>query len=115
MIKLPGLVFVMTLVASNSLHASAPAFVGTWGNDAAQCAVPQELQGAPMVISASGYDQHEAHCKFSNLKGNGPTWTLKALCSVEGDQQIEELTLTVKGNTLTITDDYGSRDLMKCE
>ncbi|MCH9806619.1 MAG: hypothetical protein K0U74_02705 [Alphaproteobacteria bacterium] len=113
--KLPGILLATAMLASTPLKAAEPAFVGTWGKDAQQCSISQELQGAPMVITADGYDQHEAHCKFADLRGVGPSWTMKALCSVEGDQQIEQLTLTAKGDTLDFIDEYGTRTLIRCE
>lgn len=51
-------------------RAADPAFVGTWGIDDAQCKIPQDKQGAPMVITKNGYDQHEAHCAFKKVSNN---------------------------------------------
>ena len=84
-------------------HAADPAYVGTWGTDAAQCKVPQEQEGAPMVITATGYDQHEAHCMFASVKKNGSAWKVRAKCSVEGNSQKDVLLLRVTGDVLLFT------------
>ncbi|MBU2581816.1 MAG: hypothetical protein KJ622_08870 [Alphaproteobacteria bacterium] len=107
--------FGLFISANNFALAAEPAYVGTWGTDAAQCSVPQDQQGAPMAISAAGYDQHEAHCEFKTVSGQAPTWKVSALCSVEGDRQEAAFTLTVDGNQLMVADAYGSQTLMKCE
>jgi Protein of unknown function (DUF3617) len=90
----------MALGSTTALAAKAPAYAGTWGTNAKQCANPQDVQDAPMAISATGYDQHETHCTFSNIKRKGLNWKMKASCSVEGDVQVEPLSLTVKAKTL---------------
>ena len=95
--------------------ASAADFAGTWAADLAQCKTGQDSQDAPLVLTAKGYDQHEAHCEFDNLKPAGPgEWSSKATCSVEGDSQTFAVKLTVSGDTLTLTEDGAARDLLRC-
>jgi len=111
--------FPLALAASLSgasfANAAQPAFVGTWGRDAAQCAVPQELQGAPMVFAKDRYDQHEAHCSFSKVSGKAPGWKISASCLVEGDRQAFDFRLSVHGEALTMTDEFGKQILKRCK
>jgi hypothetical protein len=106
------------LIAAVSLAAPAqaedPAYVGTWSGDLEQCKAPQDKQGAPMIIAKDRYDQHEAHCEFKSVEGAAPEWKIKADCTVEGSTQAMEFAFTVSGDTLTITDDTGTQDLLKC-
>jgi hypothetical protein len=95
-------------------YADDPAYVGTWSGDVEQCKAPQDKQGAPMVIAKDRYDQHEAHCEFKSVEGAAPDWKIKADCTVEGNAQPLDFTFTVSGDTLTITDDTGTQDLLKC-
>ena len=98
-------------------HAADPAYVGTWGTDAAQCKVPQEQEGAPMIITAMGYDQHEAHCTFGSVMKKGSAWKARANCSVEGDSQKEILLLRVTGDVLLLTvgNRKSSNTLTRCK
>ncbi len=96
-----------------------PAYVGTWGSDAAQCALTQDAEGAPYVFAIDRYDQHEAHCAFKSIS-NPPTpqtnsWVVVAECSVEGDTQTQDFTLIVEGDVLTWADSSGALDLMRCK
>jgi hypothetical protein len=104
-----------TLLASLPAHAADPAYVGTWASDLAQCKVPQERQEAPLVLSKDGYDQYETHCKFKSVEGADSEWKVKSDCTVEGSAEPYDFTLTVSGDTLTVTDDTGSRDLLLCK
>ena len=81
--------------------AKAPAFTGTWAANLAQCPNRQDSPDAPMILTAAGYDQHEAHCTFSNLKRKGKTWTAHEACSVEGDPQNSKIKIRVRGSRLT--------------
>jgi len=100
-------------IASGPAHAAD--YAGTWAADLAKCKSPQESADAPLVLSPKGYDQHEAHCTFSGLKLSGAgEWAGKAACSVEGDSQSFDVKLTVSGDTLTLTEDGASRDLLRC-
>jgi hypothetical protein len=91
---------------------AAPAFVGTWAADSAQCALPQESDVAPYIFTADGFDQHEAHCTFSNVipLGEGE-WRVGAQCIVEGDDQRTAFDLTLDGDALRIAD---GEPLMRC-
>ncbi len=104
-----------TLHVSAPARAADPAYVGTWASDLAQCKVAQERQEAPLVLSKDGYDQYETHCKFTSVEGTDNSWTVKSDCTVEGNAQPYDFTLVVSGDTLTVTDDTGSRDLLMCK
>jgi hypothetical protein len=92
-----------------------PAYVGTWASDLAQCKVGQEKQEAPLVFSKDGYDQYETHCKFKSATASEEEWKVSADCTVEGNAQPYDFTLTVSGDTLTFTDTTGARDLLRCQ
>ena len=109
----PLLLATFLLTASPAL-AAEPAYVGTWGVSAAQCKIPQDRQGAPMVMRAKGYDQHEAHCNFTSVKKTGAAWKVAAACSVEGDKQRDAFTLKVVDDTLTLTRDGIARTYKRC-
>jgi hypothetical protein len=95
--------------------ALAAEYSGTWAADLATCKVGQDSPDAPVVLTAKGYDQHEAHCSFEGLEPSGPgEWSGKASCSVEGDAQSFAVKLTVSGDTLTLTEDGAARDLLRC-
>lgn len=102
------------LLAAPHASAADPGYVGTWATDLAQCKVGQERQEAPLVLSKGGYDQHETHCTFKSVDGADGEWTVKSDCVVEGSAEPYDFTLTVSGETLTVTDEAGSRDLLKC-
>jgi hypothetical protein len=105
--------------AADAAPAATPAssadFAGTWGTDAAQCAIPQDQQNAPMVLNDKGFDQHETHCAFTNIETVEGAWKVQAACSVEGDEQPAEFKLSVKGDTLTMEDEAGSNNLIRCK
>ena len=101
-------------LAATPTLAADPAYVGTWGVSAAQCKLPQDVLGAPLVIRAKGYDQHEAHCDFTSVKKVGNAWRVKAACSVEGDKQKDAFTLQVSGKTLTLKQGKSARAYMRC-
>ncbi|HET9231308.1 MAG TPA: hypothetical protein VFO00_08460 [Vitreimonas sp.] len=95
------------------LSSEAPApFAGTWAEDVAGCAIPQESQGAPYVFTIDRYDQHEAHCSFSNVVAVGENeWRIGAACTVEGDEQRTAFDLSLDGDVLTID---GRQRLVRC-
>ncbi len=95
--------------------AIAADYSGTWAADLDSCKLAQDSPDAPLVVTAKGYDQHEAHCSFQNLKSAGPgEWSGEATCQIEGDNQTVAVGLTVSGNTLTLTEDGVGRDLLRC-
>ena len=104
------LMTALTLGTSAAL-AGQPAYVGTWGKNAAQCKNGQDTSDAPMLITRQGYDSHEAHCTFSSIKKSGSTWAMQTKCSVQGDQQVGKMTLSVSGKTLTVD---GTWKLKRC-
>jgi len=115
-IYVAGLAAVAVLAFSTiRAEAQAPAYVGTWASNPAQCKVDQGLQSAPLILTARGYDQHEAHCKFTAVSKTGANaWRAKAECSVEGNKQRHTMTLAVSGKTLTLGEGRGTRKLMRC-
>ena len=107
------------MLAAGALHATCaaetrPAYIGTWASNPSHCKFGQEHENAPMIVTAEGYDQHETHCSFSNLREKGAIWTLTAACAVEGDTQRVQLVLAVPDGRLTIRDQFGSRVLQRC-
>lgn len=100
-----------TLSITATAQAGQPAYVGKWGKDAAQCARSQETSDAPMIVRRGGYDSHETHCVFSNAKKTGNSWTTRTICTVEGDKQVGQMTLSVSGKTLTVD---GNWKLKRC-
>ena len=110
-----GSCIALVAAAGFATTGQAAEFAGTWAADLENCKVQQESANAPVVISAKGYDQHEAHCTFNGLVPAGENeWTGKAACSVEGDKQSMAVKLTLSGDTLTLTEDGNSRDLLRC-
>jgi hypothetical protein len=115
-VHVPALFAVVAGVfAVTPAWADDPAYVGTWASDLAQCKAPQDSQEAPLVLSANSYDQHETHCKFKSADGSDNQWKVSSDCTIEGAEQPYEFSLTVSGDTLTVADDTGSRDLLKCK
>ncbi len=103
------------MIGLAAIPAHAADYAGTWAADLAQCKTGQDSQDAPLILTANGYDQHEAHCKFEGLKSSSAgEWGGKAACSVEGDKQTIDVKLTVSGDTLTLTEDGAARDLLRC-
>lgn len=103
------------VLASVTGAGAADGYAGTWAADLSKCKTPQSDPDAPLVLTAKGYDQHEAHCKFKGLKAAGAgEWKATAECSVEGDAQSIAVDLTVSGDTLTLTEDGTARDLLRC-
>ncbi len=95
--------------------AAAADFAGTWAADLESCKKGQDTPEAPLVLTSKGYDQHEAHCDFKGLEAKGgDEWSGKASCTVEGDKQSFDVKLIVSGNTLTLTENGASRDLLRC-
>ena len=94
--------------------AAEPAYVGTWSEDSAQCGVAQEMDNAPMVIAKDRFDQHEAHCEFTSVSGNGNEWKVSSKCSVEGDEQAYDFGMSLADDKLTMLDDAGSHVYTRC-
>lgn len=107
-------IFTVALALATAVSAAEPAYVGTWGRDAAQCKVPQDREGAPTILAARRYDSHEAHCAFNSVKKSAGAWKVNARCSVEGDRQTDTFTLRVSGDTLTMTRGKTSQTLIRC-
>ncbi len=95
--------------------AGEPAYIGTWADDPAQCSQPQDSEDAPMVITKERFDQHEAHCEFTSVSGNGNEWKVSSKCSVEGDEQVYEFGMSVADKSLAMVDDAGTHIYSRCE
>jgi nucleoid-associated protein YgaU len=95
--------------------AGEPAYIGTWADSADQCGKPQDVQDAPMIISKDRFDQHEAHCEFTSISGNGNEWKVTSKCTVEGDEQPYEFGMSVADKSLAMVDDAGTHIYAKCE
>lgn len=103
------------VASSDASKPAAISFAGTWGSDAAECAMPQDMQGAPMILTEAGYDQHEAHCSFTKVSSNSEAkWTIEGTCSVEGDEQTMAWEVSVKGDALSITEGGYTKTLKRC-
>jgi hypothetical protein len=90
-------------------------YVGTWALDIANCQTPQDSQDAPLVIAKDRYDQHEVHCTFRSVDAKESDYKIAGDCTVEGNAQSYDFTLTVSGDTLTFTDEAGARDFLRCK
>jgi hypothetical protein len=104
----------LTVIATTTADAAGPAYVGTWGVSAAQCQVPQDQQGAPMIVTRKGYDQNETHCKFTSVRKSGDVWRIAAMCSVQGDRQKHAFALKSDGATLIMTEKQRPRAFIRC-
>ena len=115
----PRLMIAACVVSAMSGLASLPAqaadYAGTWAADLTQCKTGQDSPDAPLILTAKGYDQHEAHCTFASVQKTGSaSWRMRARCSVEGDRQAHTFDISVDGRTLTLRDGYGARRLVRC-
>jgi hypothetical protein len=77
--------------ASTPVPTASPAglakLFGTWGVDKAQCSLPQEVRGAPFILTQNSFDQYETHCDTSFTPAQVGGWNMAMQCSVEGDRQ----------------------------
>ncbi len=109
------MIVTLCTAAATAARAEEPAYVGTWGTDAAQCKIAQDAEGAPLVITKDRYDQHEAHCVFKSVTPEAALFKIVAECSVEGDTQAQDFTLTAAGDSLTWADGSGALELIRCK
>lgn len=107
-------VLAAVAIAPGSAKAEAPSYVGTWASDLAQCKAAQDRPEAPLLLKEKGFDQHETHCAFTSVSGADDEWKVRADCRVEGNAEPYDFLLTVSGNTLSLTDEAGTRDLLRC-
>jgi hypothetical protein len=110
-----ALTIAALLLASLPLRAGDAPYVGTWALNVANCKVPQDSQDAPLVIAKDRYDQHEVHCTFKSVTEKDGDYKMAGDCTVEGNPQSYDFTLTVSGDTLTFTDEAGARDFLRCK
>ncbi len=108
------LVFAVA-AAHPALAADDAPYVGTWALEMRNCGADQASQDAPMLIAKDRYDQHETHCTFKSVEAKDGDFKIAADCSVEGDAQSHDFTLTVSGDTLTFADEAGARDFLRCK
>ena len=115
MLRFCRLLFAAAVVAVGvPALAAQSAFIGNWGTSAAQCNLPQDNEAAPMIITAHGYDQHEAHCRFVSITPDGGGWKATATCSVEGNKQRDAFRLHVAGDTMTLRRGRVAKRFQRC-
>ena len=105
---------IAALLAATPASAANINYIGTWATNTAQCKIPQDRQGAPMILNAKGYDQHEAHCRFASVKKVLGGWRMAAECTVEGSVQRDTLRAKVSADTLVLTSGKVTRTLKRC-
>lgn len=99
---------------------TAPAYVGMWSKRMEHCSTKQKNPGAPMVVTEKGFDQYHLHCTFTKLEpaaaaaDGAVTWKMESNCSWNGVDRPMVATLTVAGDTLTLTDAGGANILKRC-
>ena len=96
-------------------------YIGTWGTGPAQCVLGQEEEDAPLIITATGYDQHKVHCTFKSVtakadiaEGSPQSWHISAECAKAESNEPYNFTLLLQDNILTFHDDVGDRVLQRC-
>ena len=96
--------------------AGDPTYVGKWAATLALCKNGQDMEIAPLLVTTSGYDQHEGHCTFKSKPKaiKAGSWRAKAECSVEGDKQTHDVKLSVKGGRLTLRDENAAHVFERC-
>lgn len=108
-------VLALSVFASAPASAADPAYVGTWATDKGQCKLKQDNEGAPMVITKDGYDQHETHCKFKTVDGKDNIWKVSSECMVEGSAEKFDFTLTLDGDKMFMGDDADGDEYVRCK
>lgn len=106
--------------APDQAAPAAPAYVGMWSKRMEHCSTKQKNPGAPMVVTEKGFDQYHLHCTFTKLEpvaaatDGSQTWKMESNCSWNGVDRPMVATLTVAGDTLTLTDAGGANILKRC-
>lgn len=106
--------------APDQAAAAAPAYVGMWSKRMEHCSTKQKNPGAPMVVKEKGFDQYHLHCTFTKIEpaaaatAGAETWKMESNCSWNGVDRPMVATLTVAGDTLTLTDAGGANVLKRC-
>jgi len=101
-----GFTMASPATAQTAKPPAAPAYVGTWSIEAANCKLGQEQEGAPLSVETKRLDQHEAHCEFPSVRQAGPArWTAQATCTVDGNKEKRRLALRAADGKLTV--DWG--------
>jgi hypothetical protein len=113
-------VLVLLSLAPHSAKANE-GYIGRWGKGPAQCALGQEREDAPLIMTASGYHQYKVHCSFKSVtakaetaEGSPQIWRIRAECAAGKNSEPYEFTLVLQDNTLTFHDDWGDRVLERC-
>ena len=103
-------------VGSGVAAAKEPPYVGKWAKTTAACKKPSDTLDAPTVLKARSYDQFETHCTFTSVSNQVFRWRAKVRCQVEGNIQIDTLTMTATAKTLTYRWGQGgkSHTLKRC-
>jgi hypothetical protein len=90
------------------------AFVGNWAADASQCSLDQDDPDSPMLMTAKGYDQFEAHCDFESVTPTGANeWNVAGRCMTALTSSAA-LKFKVEGDKLTVSGEHGSHTYVRC-
>ena len=91
---------------------------GTWGADEVQCSKPQEVRGAPFILSQTRFDQYETHCdvRYDPVADPGG-WNMSLTCSVEGHRQTSEEWVAVFDGVLLRSFNGGktAQEFIRCQ
>lgn len=93
---------------------ASEAFVGHWAVELSQCVLEQDDPDSPILMTAKGYDQHEAHCDFASVSPAGANeWNVAARCTTALTAE-RAFKFKVDGDTLTILSDAGANTYVRC-
>ncbi len=107
-------------IAATPVLAAEPAYVGLWSKRMEHCSTKQANPGAPMVVTAKGFDQHDLHCTFAKIEPmtveapGASGWQVAADCTWGKTPTKLEMTWAISGEALTLTDPGGTHVLQKC-
>ncbi len=117
------LIAAAALALTGPTLAAEPAYVGVWSKRMEHCSTKPDKPGAPMVVTATGFDQHDLHCSFEKIEPvptaagaspAAPELSVLANCEWKSNATKMEMTWSVSGETLSITDKGGITQLKKC-
>lgn len=115
-----GLTLLVLLWLGTDAASAEEGYIGTWGTGPAQCALGQDEEDAPLIMTATGYKQHKVYCRFKStakadtVERSPETWRVSAECSTGGSSEAYEFTLLLQENSLTFRDNSGDRVLERC-
>jgi len=105
---------LLLLVPAAALAAPLP-FEGRWTDDLKLCSVT-EGDLAPFVLSRKSIDTPASSCEVRRLSQRGTRYSLDVQCAWEGEEEVtrETVTLTVRGDRLTMTRSDTTWQLRRC-